>query len=68
MQRLSMDHRVKPGGDGEGNAVIHVLTPPHRHPEVLGVKRRASKDDGPSASAEHPSRLAALTPQDDGIE
>ena len=38
-----------------------------RHPEVLGAKRRASKGDGPSASAAHPSRLASLAPQDDGI-
>ena len=39
---------------------------PYRHPEVLGAKRRASKDDGPGASAVHSFRLAALAPQDDG--
>jgi hypothetical protein len=30
-----------------------------RHPEVLGARRRASKDDGPSAN--HPSSLPGLT-------
>jgi ribosomal protein L11 methyltransferase len=32
--------------------------PLHRHPEVLGAKRRASKGDGRGAGAAHPSRRA----------
>jgi uncharacterized protein with von Willebrand factor type A (vWA) domain len=35
-----------------------------RHPEVAA--KRPSKGDGPNAGAVHPSRLAALAPQDDG--
>jgi hypothetical protein len=39
-----------------------------RHPEVLGAKRRASKDDGPSASAAsfEARGFTPLAPQDDG--
>ncbi|QJP17059.1 cobaltochelatase subunit CobN [Starkeya sp. ORNL1] len=37
-----------------------------RHPEVPGVSR-ASKDARPGGRGEHPSRLAALAPQDDVV-
>ncbi len=38
----------------------------HRHPEVLGAKRRASKGDGPGASAVSFEARLRRGPQDDG--
>jgi hypothetical protein len=60
------DCRIKSGNDGGKLDYYRSRHTHFRHPEVLGAKRRASKDDGPSASAVHPSRLASLAPQDDG--
>jgi 23S rRNA pseudouridine2605 synthase len=41
-----------------------VVQTPFRHPEVRA--KRASKGDGPSPAAVHPSRAASRPPQDDG--
>ncbi|HEY9213930.1 MAG TPA: cobaltochelatase subunit CobN, partial [Ancylobacter sp.] len=58
---------------GEGYGVERIpataaelLTTVQRHPEVPGDSR-ASKDAGPDAGCGHPSRLAVLAPQDDGV-